>query len=47
VVTAGSTESPGKLTLGIIDMHESTVNFPGGCGPSWLHYDYLLTRMVG
>jgi hypothetical protein len=31
-MTAGSPESHGKLTAGIIDMPESTVKFLGGCG---------------
>jgi hypothetical protein len=47
LVTAGSPEAPGKLTVAIIDMSESPVTFLGGCSASWLHYLYLLTGMVG
>jgi hypothetical protein len=45
-VTASSPESPGKVTVGIIDMPESTVKFPGGCGASWFHYHFLLIAMA-
>jgi hypothetical protein len=47
LVTAGRAESLGKLTLGMIVMPESLVKFVGGCSPSWLHFHYLLTGMVG
>jgi hypothetical protein len=46
LVTAGSSESHGKLTMGIIDMPESPVTFPGRCGGSWSHCQYLHSRMV-
>jgi hypothetical protein len=45
-VTEFSPESPGNPDASIIDMPESLVKFPGGCGASWLQYHYLLSRMV-
>jgi hypothetical protein len=45
-VTAGSPESPDKLTVTIIDMSESPITILGGCGASWLHYPYLLSGKV-
>jgi hypothetical protein len=46
LVTAGSPESLGKLTVGIIDLLKLTVKFPGSCGGRWFNYDHLLTGRV-
>jgi hypothetical protein len=46
LVTDASSESPRKLAVGIVDMPESLVKSPGGCGASRLHYHYLLSEMV-
>jgi hypothetical protein len=46
LVTAGSPEPLGKLTVGIIDLPEVPVKFTGRCGKRWLHYDHLLTGRV-
>jgi hypothetical protein len=46
MVTAGSPEPLGNLTVGIIDLPEVPVKFPGRCGERWLHYDHLLTGWV-
>jgi hypothetical protein len=42
-VTVGSPESPGELTVGIIDMPKSPVKFPHRCGETWFHYHNLIT----
>jgi hypothetical protein len=46
LVTASSPESLGKLTLGIINLPELPIKFPGSWGGRWLHYDHLLTGRV-
>jgi hypothetical protein len=46
LVTAASPKTPGKLTVGIINMTEPPVKFPGRCRGMWSHYHYLLTGMV-
>jgi hypothetical protein len=43
LVTAGSPEPLGNLTVGKIDLSEVPVKFPGRCCERWLHYDDLLT----
>jgi hypothetical protein len=45
-VTAGSPESLGKVTIGMIDLPELMIKFPASWGGRWLHYDHLLDERV-
>jgi hypothetical protein len=47
LVTADCPKSSGILAVGMVDMHESPIYFRGGYAGLWLHFDHLLTKMVG